>query len=118
MLKVNAKNLETVTVLSLQGRIVTGDTDILRDAVTSLEGMSTVVLDLARVSTIDAHGLGVLLELRERSLANGIRFKLMNVSKPMSQVFEITHLNSVFDISSGYDFIPKKACDPRVQVAA
>jgi anti-anti-sigma factor len=58
------------------------------------------VLDFARVNRIDAGGLGVLLELREQTKARGIEFKLMNVTKLVKQVLEITRLDSVFEISS------------------
>ena len=67
MLKVHAKNLGAVAILSLQGRIVIGETAALRRAVHSQSGVSAVVLDLARVSTVDAFGLGVMLKLREQT---------------------------------------------------
>jgi anti-anti-sigma factor len=118
MLKVNAKNLGTVTVLCLQGQIVIGDTETLRNVVQSLSETSAVILDLARVMTVDAHGLGVMLELREQTLGKGSRFELMNVSEPMSRVLEITHLDSVFQITSGVEFFPQVAHDSRVRVAA
>ena len=100
MLKVHAKNLETVSVLFLQGKIVTGETAILLNAVRSMPGKSALILDLARVTTIDAHGLGVLLKMRQQSLANGTRFKLMNLSKPVSKVMEIARLDTVFEFTS------------------
>jgi len=106
MLKIDAKNLGTATVLRLQGQIVNGETSILRTVVQSLSETSAVILNLAQVTTIDAHGLGVLLELRERTHEKGIRFELMNVSKPMSRVLEITRLDSVFQITSGVEFFP------------
>jgi anti-anti-sigma factor len=118
MLKVNAKNLGTVTVLCLQGQIVIGDTETLRNVVQSLSETSAVILDLARVMTVDAHGLGVMLELREQTLGKGSRFELMNVSEPMSRVLEITHLDSVFQITSGVEFFPQVAHDSRARVAA
>src|SRR5258708_4688015 len=117
MLKVHAKNLGTVTVLCLQGQIVIGDTETLRNVVQSLSETSAVILDLARVSTVDAHGLGVMLELREQTLGKGSRFELMNVSEPMSRVLEITHLDSVFQITS-VEFFPQVARDSRARVAA
>ena len=106
MLKIHAKNLETVVVLRLEGQIVNGETETLRNAVNSVSKKSAVILDLARVTTVDAHGLGVMLELRERMLEQGICFELMNVSKPMSRVLEITHLDTVFEITSGVEFFP------------
>jgi anti-anti-sigma factor len=118
MLKVHAKNLGTVAVLCLRGRIVNGETESLRKAVHSLSETSAVILDLARVTTVDAHGLGVMLELREQTLGKGSCFELMNVSEPMSRVLEITHLDSVFQITSGVEFFPQVSRDARARVAA
>ena len=63
MLKVQARNLGNVAFLCMQGQIVNGETETLRNAVHSQSDVSTVVLDLAQVSTIDAGGLAVMLEL-------------------------------------------------------
>ena len=106
MLKVHAKNLGTVAVLCLQGQIVNGETEILRKAVHSLSEVGAVILDLARVTTVDAGGLGVMLELREQVQAKGIGFKIMNVSKPLARVLEVTRLDSVFEVTSGVEFFP------------
>jgi anti-anti-sigma factor len=106
MLKVHAKNLGTVAVLCLQGRIVNGETEILREAVHSVSDAGAVILDLARVSTVDAGGLGVMLELREQAESKGIRFELMNTTKWVDRVLEVTHLDSVFQITSGVEFSP------------
>ncbi len=86
MLNVHTKNFGTVAVLCIQGQIVTGETEILRRAVQSLSEVSAVKLDLARVTTVDAGGLGTLLELREQAESRGIRFELMNVSKQIGRV--------------------------------
>ena len=107
MLNVHVKNLGTVAVLCLQGQIVTGETE-LRNAVHELSqvSVSAVILDLARVTTIDAGGLGAMLELREHAESRGIRFELMNVTKQIGRVLEITRLDSVFNITSGVEFLP------------
>ena len=114
MLKVHAKKLGTVAILCLQGRIVTGETAALRKAVHSQSGVSAVVLDLARVNTIDAGGLGVMLELREQTQSIGIAFKLMNVTKLVSTVLEITRLNSVFEFTSGAEILSAISLGRRV----
>jgi anti-anti-sigma factor len=118
MLKVHAKNLGTVAVLCLQGRIVKGETEILRNALHSVSEVSAVVLDLARVTTVDAGGLGVMLELREQAESKGIRFELMNVTKLVSRVLEVTRLDSVFQITAGVDFFPAVSRSRRAPVAA
>jgi anti-anti-sigma factor len=118
MLKVHAKNLGNVAVLCLQGQIVKGETEILRNAVHSLSDASAVILDLARVTTVDARGLGVMLELREQAESKGIRFELMNVSKLVSRVLKVTRLDSVFRITSGVAFLPAVSRSRRASVAA
>ena len=121
MLKVHAKILGTVAVLCLQGRIVIGETETLREAVHSqaaVSGVSAVILDLTRVTAIDACGLGVMLELRAQAEAKGIRFELMNVTKLVSKVLEVSRLDSVFQITSAVEFFPSVSPNRRASLAA
>ena len=118
MLNVHAKKLETVAVLGLYGRIINGETEKLRQAVRNVSGATAIILDLKGVTTVDAHGLGVLLDLRQQTLSTGMRFKLMNISQPLSRVFEITKLNSVFEMASAAEPIPAFTLHPCTQVAA
>ena len=118
MLNVHTKNLGTVAVLCLQGQLVNGETEILRDAVQSLSEVGAVKLDLARVTTVDAGGLGVMLALREQVESKGIRFELMNVTKQISRVLEITRLDSVFRITTGVEVFPTVSRSRRGSVAA
>jgi len=117
MLNVYARKLGTVAVLCLQGQIVTGETEILRNAVQSVSEVGAVILDLARVTTIDAGGLGVMLQLREQAQSRGIRFELMNVTKQIGRVLEITRLDSVFQITTGVEFYPAVSDSRRASVA-
>jgi anti-anti-sigma factor len=97
MLKVQTTKLGKVALLLVQGKIVRGETDALRRAVLAQIDVSAVVLDLAKVNTIDAGGLGVMLELREHTQSRGIEFRLKNVRRLVRHVLEITHLNEVFE---------------------
>lgn len=117
MLKVATKNLEKVTILSLQGQIVTGETEALSNAVQSLSNTSEVILDLSRVSKVDARGLGVLLELRDLLFKKGIRFELMNLSRPMSMILRMVHLDSVFPVVSKVEIFPSVSPKPRISMA-
>ena len=106
MLKVQARNLGNVALLCMQGQIVNGETETLRKAIYSQSDVNAIVLDLALVSTIDASGLGALLELREQVQRKGIGFKLMNVGKLVAKILEVTRLDSVFEVTSGVEFFP------------
>jgi anti-anti-sigma factor len=122
MLKVHARNLGNVAFLCMQGQIVNGERETLRNAVQSQSDaqsdVSTVVLDLALVSTVDAGGLGVMLELRTLVQSKGIGFKLMNVSKLVGRVLEVTRLDSVFEVTSGVEFFPTVSRRRPASVAA
>ena len=100
MLKAQAHKFGDVVIVCLQGKIVVGEITTLISVVLAQPRVRTVVLDLSRVTTIDAGGLGVLLELRERMQSRGIALRVMNASKLVQQVLEITRLTSVFEISS------------------
>lgn len=118
MLIVEIKNLGTVAVLGLQGQIVNGETEILRNAVSALSEVSAVKLDLARVTTVDAGGLGVMLALREQAELRGIRFELMNVNKRVSMVLKLTRLDSVFQITYAHEYFPAVSRSQRAVLSA
>ena len=118
MLIVHTKNFGNAIVLCLQGQIVNGETEILTQAFDSISEPNAVILDLARVTIIDAHGLGVLLELRERAQVKGVRFKLMNVPRLIKHVLAISHLDSVFQITSQIKYVPLVSSRRRTSVAA
>jgi len=117
MLKVHARKSDSVEILCLEGQIINGDTEVLRSAVEFASDVSDIVLDLSNVNLVDAHGLGVLLQLREQTLASGTHFELINVNENLSRVFEITRLNTVFEIHPAA-FAPKPAYVPRFLFAA
>ena len=106
MLNVQTKKLGTLTVLSVQGKVVIGHTEVLSEAVRSLTQMKSLILDLSHVTLIDAHGLGVLLQLREQAQAKGIRIQLTNVSRPVRRIMQIARLDTVFQIGSGIELAP------------
>ena len=117
MLKVHAKKLDAVEVLALEGRIVTGHTDILRSVSQLASDSNELILDLSNVTTVDAHGLGVLLQLREQALIRGIRMELRNLNQHLYRVFEITRLHTVFSIESA-EFSPAVPYAQSLPVAA
>jgi anti-sigma B factor antagonist len=103
MLKVHTRKLGNVAVVSVQGRIVNGETASLREEVDSQSSVNTVLLDLSRVSTIDASGLGMMLELREHAEQRGAHLKLMNATRLVRKVLEVTKLDSVFEMTSSVE---------------
>jgi len=105
MLKITVQKLGDASVLRCKGQIVVGDAcSILRNAILSQRHTRRLVLDLASVDRIDAGGLGVLLDMREWARSGASVFKLMNVTKKVEEIFELTHLQNVFEFCSVRDF--------------
>ena len=113
MLQISTTKFKTTAVLQLEGQIVNGGSDNLRQVVRSLSGVNAVKLDLAQVSVIDASGLGLLLQLRQETEGKGRRFELANITTPIRRVLEMTRLDTVFRITSGVELFPAVA--PRRQ---
>ena len=118
MLNVQRRNLGNVSLLNLNGNVLIGETDPLREIMQTLPPSTAVVLDLSQVSLVDAHGLGVLLQLREQAQARGARLELMNVGHHLRELFRMTHLDVVFQIRSGVEFLPLSGRTSRTRVAA
>ncbi len=99
MLNVIIQHSEDMAVLRCVGRIVAGDeANILRKAV--LSQVHSVVLDLTRVDAIDGGGMGVLVFLQGWARATEVDFKLMNPTSRVRELFELTNLDSVFELKS------------------
>jgi anti-anti-sigma factor len=105
MFKITVQRLGDASVLRCKGQIVVGDAcSILRNAILSQRHTRKLVLDLASVDRIDAGGLGVLLDMREWARSGASVFKLMNVTKKVEEILELTHLQNVFEFCSVRDF--------------
>jgi anti-sigma B factor antagonist len=101
MLKITVQNLGDTSIVRCHGRIVAGDAgSILRNTVLSQRHSRMLVIDLAQVERIDAGGLGILLGLRESARSRAIMFKLMNATKRVEEILELTHSQSVFEFCS------------------
>jgi anti-anti-sigma factor len=109
MLNVTIQHSEDRAVLRCVGRIVAGDeADILRKAVLSQVNSRTVVLDLTRVDAIDGGGMGVLVFLQGWARATEVDLKLMNPTSRVRELFELTNLDSVFEIFSSEDAVSSR----------
>lgn len=118
MLNIERRNQGNVSLLNLEGNVLIGETEPLREIMQTLPATTAVVLDLSRVTLVDAHGLGVLLQLREQAQARGMRLELMNVGHHLRELFRMTHLDVVFQIRSGVEFFPMSKTTSRTRVAA
>lgn len=93
MLHVTIEKSGEAVILHCVGRVVRGhETAILCSA--GRHHKQNVVLDLSEVDAIDAAGVGALLALQ----AAGIYVQLLNPSKPVREILQVTRLDTVFEI--------------------
>jgi anti-sigma B factor antagonist len=98
---------KTAVVHSL-GRIVVGETEALRKAVLA-QNRRTVVLDLTGVDAIDGSGIGLLVFLQGWARAAGVDLQLVNPTRSVRELLELTNLDSVFKILSSEDAVSSHA---------
>jgi anti-anti-sigma factor len=55
---------------------------------------------MGEVQSIDAGGLGLLLDLHTRTLSTGIALKLVNITRRVQHVLALTNLDRVLKTSS------------------
>jgi anti-anti-sigma factor len=105
MPKLTIHKLGEAVVFRCTGRIVFGECHILRHAVLSHPYVEIVVLDMGEISTIDATGLGLLVELRKWAAAKRMQLKLLNLAPQVAKLLNMAHLTLIFDICSVRDMI-------------
>jgi anti-anti-sigma regulatory factor len=82
-----------------------GECHILRRAVLSHPYIEIVVLDMGEISTIDAAGVGLLVELRKWAAAKRMQLKLLYLTPHGANLLNITHVTPIFDVCSVRDVI-------------
>ena len=100
-LTIASRELDGVTVLDLSGRITLGEGSVqLRDAIRGLisKGQKRILLNLAEVNYIDSSGLGELVRAFTTAKNQQADVKLLNLTKKVHDLLQLTKLYTVFDI--------------------
>ena len=100
-MKVSSRQVDGVTILDLSGRITLGEGSVqLRDAVRELlaKGQKHILLNLGDVNYIDSSGIGELVSAYTTARNQGGELKLLNLTKKVHDLLQITKLYTVFDV--------------------
>lgn len=95
-----------VTILDLSGRITIGEGSVaLRDIVREqiALGKERIIINLEDVSYIDSSGLGELISAFVAAKNRGVSLKLLNLTKRIHELMQITKLYTVFDVYDDED---------------
>jgi len=100
-MKASTRQVNGVTVVDMSGRITLGEGSvILREAVKDLvaKGQKKILLNLGDVTYIDSSGIGELVSAFTSVRNQGGELKLLNLTKKVHDLLQITKLYTVFDI--------------------
>jgi anti-sigma B factor antagonist len=100
-MKVSNRQVDGVTVVDMSGRITLGEGSvILRDTIRDLvgKGQKRILLNLGDVTYIDSSGIGELVSAFTAVRREGGELKLLNLTKKVHDLLQITKLYTVFDI--------------------
>lgn len=99
--RATSRDVGDVTVIDMEGRITLGEgSSLLRDLIKEnlSKGRKKIVMNLAGINYIDSTGLGELVSGYRLVKSEGGELKLLNLSKKVTDLLQITKLYTVFDI--------------------
>jgi anti-sigma B factor antagonist len=100
-MKASTRQVNGVTVVDLSGRITLGEGSVvLRDTIrdTIAQGNKKILLNLGDVTYIDSSGIGELVSGFTSVRNQGGELKLLNLTKKVHDLLQITKLYTVFDV--------------------
>jgi anti-anti-sigma factor len=98
MLQLSIKRAGNMAVLQCAGRMVAGEGLKTLQKTASAQRAAGLIIDLRKVETVDAAGLGTLLRIRQWCNAQGMSLKLINLNRHVREVLALTALDSVIEL--------------------
>jgi len=100
-MKATTRQVDSVTVIDLSGRITLGEgcaqlRELIRDLLA--KGHKNMLLNVADVNYIDSSGIGELVSGFTAVSNHGGQLKLLNLTKKVHDLLQITKLLTVFDV--------------------
>lgn len=99
--KLTTRQIGDVSVVDVAGRITLGEgSSALRDSLREMvgKGQKKILLNLGEVSYIDSSGIGELVSAFTTVTNGGGQLKLLNLTKRVKDLLQITKLYTVFDV--------------------
>jgi anti-sigma B factor antagonist len=100
-MKISTRQIDGVTIVDCSGRITLGEGSVtLRETVSQLLGKNQkkILLNLGDVNYIDSSGIGELVSAFTTVRKQGGDLKLLNLTKKVHDLLQITKLYTVFDV--------------------
>ena len=100
-MKAIVRQIDSVTIVDVSGRITLGEgcaqlRELIREQLA--KGNKNVLLNLGDVSYIDSSGIGELVSSYTAVSNQGGSLKLLNLTKKVQDLLQITKLYTIFDV--------------------
>jgi anti-sigma B factor antagonist len=105
-MKQQIRDIGDVRIISLSGKITIGSGDVMmRELINEgLDaGYTKILLELGGVSAIDSSGIGEMVASYTSAKNRGAQLKLVNLSRKINDILQVTQLITVFDVYSDQD---------------
>jgi anti-sigma B factor antagonist len=101
----SVKRQGNVCVVDVDGQLIVGNRQELKQKVLDeLErGERKFLVDFAQTGYIDSSGLGVLVSLSKKIRETGGELRLSSLNDDLKTLFELTKLDTLFQISASRD---------------
>src|SRR6202165_5518132 len=102
-MRTTARQVEDVAIVDVSGRITVGEGNVmLREIVRQLveAGHKKIAMNLHEVGYVDSSGLGELVKAYNTVRNHGGQLKLVNPSKRVQDLLQMTNLSAVFTIEA------------------
>jgi len=95
------KNASGVTVLTVEGQLIVGNRQELKDLVQQAldRGERKFLIDFSATGYIDSSGLGALVSISKKIREQGGELRLAELNEDLRSLFELTKLDTLFAIS-------------------
>lgn len=100
-MQLKTRKIDIVNVVDINGKITLGEGNvILRDTIRNLlaRGEKKILLNLGDVTYIDSSGIGELVSSFTTTTNQGGQLKLLNLTKKVQDLLQITKLLTVFEV--------------------
>ena len=99
-MEISKRSEGNVEIIDLKGEIDVSVSPQMREAIKPLidQQKKSLLINLGEVTYIDSSGLGVLVESLQEMKKYGGKIKLVKLNPDIRKVFEVTRLDTFFEI--------------------
>lgn len=102
-MQTSIRQVHDITIVDISGRITLGEGNVmLRETILGIiqKGNNKILLNLHDVGYVDSSGIGELVKSYTTVRNQGGQMKLLNPSKRMRDLLQMTRLSAVFDVQA------------------